>query len=405
MAHLTPLQSDAAIFFEAIFNNASMGIVAANRNGAIQKINPFALELFGYSQGELLGKPIEILIPKRYHLKHKEYHAAYIDNKRNRPMGNGKDLFAVKKNGHEFPVDVSLGTYNTGSASSIIAFISDISVRKAAERELEALNEKLELTVQSRTAALTTALAKLELLLEKEKDLSEIKSKFISMASHEFRTPLSTILSSAFLIEKYTEANDQPKRERHIQRIISSVTMLTDILNDFLSVGKIEEGKLQVRLSTFDLKNMVTSIVEEFKINCKQHQKISCTFEGDPIVELDASIFKHIFLNLISNACKFTPDFGNIDIYVSSSKALITLVVKDNGIGISTEDQLHLTERFFRGVNATNIQGTGLGLHIVATYAEMLGGTLHYTSEPGKGSEFQVNFNINKPFYEKNSDY
>ena len=150
----------------------------------------------------------------------------------------------------------------------MIAFITNISVRKKGEKKLKKLNDELEVTVERRTKEITNAMHQLEIskevlskTLEKEKELGELKSRFVSMASHEFRTPLSTVLSSAYLIEKYTTTEDQPKREKHLQRIISSVRMLTDILNDFLSVGKIEEGKIQVRLTEFNIRELVNKIV------------------------------------------------------------------------------------------------------------------------------------------------
>ena len=228
--------------------------------------------------------------------------------------------------------------------------------------------------------------------LKIERDLNELKSSFVSMASHEFRTPLSTILSSAYLIEKYALAEDQPKRERHLQRIVSSVNMLTDILNDFLSLGKIEEGKLQAKFSEFNLQEMIEATLDEIKNNLKKDQQIHYHAEGNPIVFLDPTLLKHIVMNLVSNASKFSPKSSQIDIKTGRENGHIILSIKDHGIGISKEDQKHLEERFFRATNAQDIQGTGLGLHIVSQYAEMMNGHLRCKSELGKGAEFIVEF-------------
>ncbi|HET7115412.1 MAG TPA: PAS domain-containing sensor histidine kinase [Hanamia sp.] len=228
--------------------------------------------------------------------------------------------------------------------------------------------------------------------LEKEKELGELKSRFVSMASHEFRTPLSTILSSAYLIEKYTTSEDQPKREKHLQRIISSVSMLTDILNDFLSLGKIEEGKIEVKLSEFNVKEMVSDTIKEMEHSLKKDQTINYSHEGSPEVFLDVSLLKFILMNLVSNAVKFSSEGASINIKTIHKDQHILLSVKDQGIGISKQDQAHLMERFFRGANATNIQGTGLGLHIVDKYAELMNGSVECKSELEEGTEFIITF-------------
>jgi PAS domain S-box-containing protein len=383
----------------ALFNNASMGIVVVNNKGLIELINPFALNLFGYKNEELIEKPIEFLIPRRYHHQHVKDRQAYTHNPRNRPMGLGMDLYGMKKDGTEFPVEVSLGHYENNGVENVIAFLSDISVRKKAETEIKKLNDELESLVEQRTRELTAAMRLLESskedlsqALQKEKELGELKSRFVSMASHEFRTPLSTVLSSAYLIEKYTTTEDQPKREKHLQRIISSVNMLTDILNDFLSLGKIEEGKIQVRLSEFNIKEQVKAITEEIKNALKRGQEILYDHEGNVNVIMDASLLKHIVMNLVSNASKFSPEASMIEIKSLCSNGRVVLSVKDHGIGISPEDQKHLMERFFRGANAVNIQGTGLGLHIISKYAELMNGQVECKSELEKGTEFIITF-------------
>jgi signal transduction histidine kinase len=225
------------------------------------------------------------------------------------------------------------------------------------------------------------------------------------MASHEFRTPLSTVLSSAYLIEKYPTFEDQPKREKHLQRIISSVTMLTDILNDFLSVGKIEEGKIHVRLTVFNIQDLIKHTIAEIRNTLKKQQKIHYSHTGGTDVLLDATLLKHIIMNLVSNAGKFSPDTGLIEICSDCRDQQTTISVKDYGIGISKEDQKHLMERFFRGANAANIQGTGLGLHIVSKYAELMNGRVEWKSELGKGTEFSITFNIKTDGYEKDLTY
>ncbi len=670
MPHNISNNTESLNHFEAFFEYATMGILVTDGNGQIVAINPFALKEFGYSEDELIGKKIEILIPQRFHHKHIHQREKYAENPQTRPMGLGMNLFGVRKDSTEFPVEVSLGHYTSDSSKNIVAFITNISVRKAAEAEIIKLNIELENTVTHRTKDLQEAMQLLgktnerlenvltfqktlldtagamiiatdengiiklfnpeaalrlgysesevvdketpvlfhdkkeverkrkELLklfginlensfdvlvenarrniheeeeyiyvgkngdsfsvsltitalkdfkgnitgyigiavdiserikaekelkkvqrlflqllhnypdgiisiidknynfvytggelhkrlhsdigqligkemypqfpeslrkiifvmlenvfqdkvlisdfelpfpivgrsyimdafplteedgsvnnigviiknisklkkaeedlreaLKIERNLGELKSRFVSMASHEFRTPLSTVLSSAYLIEKYTSGEDQPKREKHLQRIVSSVNMLTDILNDFLSLGKMEEGKLQAKFSEFNIEEMIHATLEEIKNNLKKDQQINYQHQGNPNVFLDNSLLKHIVMNLVSNASKFSSDTSTIDIKTTNQNEQIILSVKDNGIGISQEDQQHLTERFFRGTNAGNIQGTGLGLHIISKYAELMHGKMQCKSELEKGTEFVVTFNAKK---------
>lgn len=228
--------------------------------------------------------------------------------------------------------------------------------------------------------------------LEKERELSELKSRFVSMASHEFRTPLSTILSSSYLLTKYTTTEEQPKRERHLERIISSVNMLTDILNDFLSIGRIEEGRILVKPERIKVKEFIDSMLNEIKPLLKKNQTLIYLHSGDDELILDRGLLKHIVLNLLSNAIKFSNENSGIEVRTTVGTDNYSLSVRDHGIGIPVEDQKHMFERFFRGTNVSHIQGTGLGLYIVSRYAELMKGKLKFESELGKGTEFTVTF-------------
>jgi PAS domain S-box-containing protein len=375
--------------FEALFNNAAIGIIIVDSVGTILLVNQFALQQFGYQSNEIIGQKIEKLIPQRFKAKHETHRDRYHNhNPHSRPMGTGLDLYAAKKDGTEFPVEVSLSTYTTPEGRFTIAFVSDITIRKESQDALVKLNAALEEKVKERTLSLEEA-------LEKEKELNELKSRFVSMASHEFRTPLSTILSSAYLVSKYVESEEQPKRDKHIQRIISSVNMLTDILNDFLSVGKIEEGKIQVRIFDVDIPETVSSLLNELFPILKKGQKINYRHDGSNITLIDAALLKHILMNLVSNAIKFSPEDSTISVTSAVTENEFVLSVKDEGVGISEEDQQHLFQRFFRGANVTNIQGTGLGLHIVSKYAELMNGQITYETALNKGTKFIITFKNN----------
>lgn len=214
------------------------------------------------------------------------------------------------------------------------------------------------------------------------------------MASHEFRTPLSTILSSASLMAKYVKEDEQDKRDKHINRIKSAVNNLTDILNEFLSIGKIEEGKISTHFTRFDIKELITVLLHEIKGITKIGQHIDFVHEGNKEVELDASMLRNVMINLLSNAIKFSREGGKITVQTRVNDSAVHISITDNGIGISKEDHKHLFERFFRGKNVTNIQGTGLGLHIVGKYVELMDGQIECISNPESGTTFNIIFKI-----------
>lgn len=385
--------------FGALFNYASIGIIVTNQEGDIILINDFALNQFDYRREELIGQKVEKLIPRRLHHKHIGHRERYNAHPQSRPMGIGLDLFAVRHDGSEFPVEISLSHYSNEEGHFVIAYINNITERKKAEERIERLNDELESMVEERTQQLVKALADLEaskeeltIALSKEKELGDLKSRFVSMASHEFRTPLSTILSSAFLVKHYAAETEQPVRNKHIQRIVNAVSFLTDTLNDFLSVGKIEEGKLQARYSMFQIREYFQTIIQEMQGIIKEKQTIRYEHTGEDICWLDTSLLRHIAMNLLGNAIKFSAPDSTIEMDTRMEDNLFTLMIKDHGIGMSQEDQQHLYERFYRGTNVSNIQGTGLGLHIVQKYSELMNGAISCASELGKGTVFTITF-------------
>ncbi len=400
--------------FKAIFQNASLGILVINQYGIITLANNFLMKKFGYSDSsELIGQNMEILIPSRYRHQHVKDRDHFIEHPSTRPMGIGRDLYGITKDGKELPVEISLSNYSDEEGIFSIAFISDITRRIEAEnisnqqrlqlaamnKEMEDLNDELEKKVEVRTSALQETLQKLEAskedlskALSKEKDLGDLKSAFVSMASHEFRTPLSTILSSASLLAKYKLTEEQEKRDKHVQRIKSSVLNLNNILNEFLSLGKIEDGKVSTHETLFDIKDLVTQQINEMTEIFKAGQQVEYSHSGSPDVSLDEVLFKNILINLLSNAAKFSGENKPIFVATEVKNSKLKFSVKDRGIGISKKDKEHLFEIFYRATNATNIPGTGLGLHIVAKYVEMMKGKIEIKSELDKGTEINLIF-------------
>ncbi|MEI8136021.1 MAG: PAS domain-containing sensor histidine kinase [Bacteroidota bacterium] len=391
----TKMESKEGI--DALFLYATEGILVANDKGEITRTNPSVEKLFGYGKDELIGKKIEVLIPKRLTEKHKNHREKYNHNPHARSMGAGMDLFGMKKDGSEIPVEISLSPYSAADGKFVIAFIVDITVRKQAEVNLKNYSFELEKQVKDRTLILEEAIEELEKTkkdlhkaLDKEKELNELKSRFVSMASHEFRTPLTTMMSSLSLVAKYREQDDKENHVRHVSKIKTSINNLTDILNDFLSISKLEEGKLENMPEQMNLETFTIEIINEMNSMATEGQKLIHKYSGRESVSLDKKLLKNVLFNLISNAIKFSPEGGEIEINVEANDTSVKISVKDSGIGISKEDQKHLFERFFRAHNAAHIQGTGLGLNIVAKYSELMNASLDFVSEENKGTMFTI---------------
>ncbi len=313
----------------------------------------------------------------------------------------------------------------TGQIIATVSSGVDITEHRAAEERIIHLNAELEERVELRTEELASAVNQLldtnkqlkrevqerqaventlreneqeiRKALEREKELSELKSRFVSMASHEFRTPLSTILSSADLIEAYKKEEQQEKRERHTSRIKAAVVNLTNILNDFLSLSRLEEGKIEVNSVAFNLREFCNETFDEINVLLKAGQSIirKEMLEYEDVL-LDAKLLKNILFNLLSNAIKYSDPGKPIRFTMEVMNNQLTIIIMDEGIGIPEEEQQHLFSPFFRAHNVENIQGTGLGLNIVQRYVDLLQGTISFESKLGEGTTFYVNIPIQK---------
>ena len=395
----------------SLFENATEGIILTNGEGKVVLINPAAQRMFGYDANEVIGQPIEILIPKRFSHHHERLRTEFYEHPQNRVMGHGRELYGKRKDNSDVPVEVSLSFYRRNEQLFVIAFIVDITHRKEIERnilsqqkelekmatDMRKLNAHLEAKVEERTLILKEALQKLEEsqielseALDKEKQLNEIKSRFVSMASHEFRTPLSTILSSATLVSKYVQTEENDKRERHLKKIKDSVSHLNGLLEDFLSLGKLEEGKVNVNISSFTVKDFIEDIVDEMRAIQKKGQEIIYKYEGQENFIADKRLLKNILINLLSNALKFSTEGSTVWITVHNKGEQLFIRIKDEGVGIPDEDQGHLFTTFFRGKNVTNVQGTGLGLPIVKRYLDLLKGDIILESKLNVGTTVSI---------------
>jgi signal transduction histidine kinase len=246
------------------------------------------------------------------------------------------------------------------------------------------------LVVEKNITAQKRAAEKLEASLKAERELNEMKSRFVSMASHEFRTPLTTINSSATLIQKYFDKKMFDGTPKHVKRIKGAVSNLTNILNDFLSIEKLESGRVNINWTDINLHELFLDIRDEMAGIKKDEQDIK--IEGNPvlIIHSDLHLLKNIFINLVSNALKYSKgnDYVIIRYFTENQNTIIE--IQDFGIGIPEEDQNKMFDRFFRAGNALNIEGTGLGLHIVTKYLELLNGQISFVSKQNVGTTFTI---------------
>jgi PAS domain S-box-containing protein len=373
--------------FKALFNYATIGIIVVDNTGVISMVNPNAEKLFGYTSDELIGSKIESLMPQRYQKEHIEHRASYHKNPKARAMGEGIDLKAKRKDGSEFPVEISLGHYQVEDKSFAVGFINDISDRKAIETKLQNHTTNLQKKVIEKTQQLIAA-------LQKEKQLNELKSNFVAMASHEFRTPLSAILSSATLIRKYQAQEQQDKREKHLDTIDRSVENMVEILDDFLSLDKLDKGKQKAYIKLNNIAEIVEKTIQETTCLRKKEQEVNYEHHGDVQSMVDAKLLNHVLTNLLSNAIKYSD--ASIDFETDANNERLRIKITDHGIGIPEADYENLFGLFFRAKNAGHIQGTGLGLNIVKKYVELMKGEVSFESELGIGTTFLVTIPQNR---------
>lgn len=485
--------------FKILSEAVSEGIVIVNKAQIIVATNASANELFGYTEAELLGQHLDILIPKKYHNHHHQHVSDFMEKSDKRPMGHGRDLYGSRKDGSQFPVEAGLNPFTVYDQDYVMALVINITVRKKAEQELrhwanifnESLNEififdaetllfvdvnkgalknigytlaelkkmtpvdikpdfnrfqflekikplidnsedklkfntrhqrkdgstypvevhlqksfqaereslvaiilditeqeqytqKLENTVAQRTRQLEEALAK-------EKELGELKTKFLSLVSHEFKTPLSGILTSATLAGKYVKEEQQEKRDKHLKTIQGKVKYLNNIINDFLSIERLESGKVNYMFTNFPLSKIINEVIYDANMLLKDGQHIEYPENIDAIfIDFDEKILELILTNLVNNAIKYSSENSTIYITAKEEKNHLIVTIKDEGIGIPEDEQKYIFNRYFRAENALLNQGTGIGLNIVKTHLENLGGTIIFTSTHNVGTTFTV---------------
>jgi PAS domain S-box-containing protein len=384
----------------AIIKNAIDGIITIDESGKVESINPAACSLFQYTQEEIIGNSVSMLMPAPDGEKHNGYISRYQQTGEPHIIGTGREVTGLRKDGSLFPFRLGVSEVQFSGRKIYTGFIHDLSHQREAEERLKEYATQLEELVSERTRslkatveALQTAKEEVSLSLEKEKELGLLKTRFVSIASHEFRTPLTSVQLSVSLIEKYAEAFSSPNIAKHVAKIKSAVGNLTSILNDFLSLEKLESGKEKPIYHEFDLVKFAETITEEMQGMAKQNQNIIYQHTGiRNLVRLDKNLLKNCIVNLINNAIKYSGENTFIDFNTEINERNCLISVNDNGIGIPQTDQKHLFEAFFRAHNTGTIPGTGLGLNIVARYTQLMNGKIDFKSSVNKGTLFTITF-------------
>lgn len=480
--------------------------VVADESGQIQFVNPAACALFGYTAAEMRSLRVENLMPRSKRDGHHQHRASYHARPERKPMGMGRNLKALRKDGSQMYVEISLNPVETDSGSWVCAMITDVDEKVRLHQENERLNQRLASLLEDKTreldktqqlyqavarnypngmicvldrdfkcvfaegkslselrmsskalegtdylahvpesvreeiqsmlmATLETGASSHEVehegasfqldavrldgpnagqiliieqdiskavqALKKEKEVNEWTSRFVSMASHEFRTPLSAISLSADLSLRHLDQGNTDRLEPHLGKIQNNVKQLIGILNDYLNLERLENSNLEDALTRFDLVALLEKCMAEAQVSAGQNQRVH--FEWDDALDAHRHIIASqeavagVVSNLLSNALKYSADDLDVCVRLSQQGGMWNVEVEDRGVGISQNDLPHVFQRFFRAQNVQHIPGTGVGLDLVSRYARALNGSIHCTSTEGKGSTFTLIWPIEPP--------
>jgi PAS domain S-box-containing protein len=360
--------------FRELLEAAPDAIIEVDREGRIVLLNAAAEAMFGYPREELLGEPVEKLIPEGTRRRHNAHRAAYWANPVTRPMGFGMILLARRSDGSEFPVEISLSPVKIDDGFRVTAIIRDVTAKQKAEEEVRAANQQLELQNRELDRA------------------NRLKSEFLASMSHELRTPLHTIIGFTELLAEELEGPLNEKQKRFLGHVHQDSQHLLELINDILDLSKVEAGQMELHPESFDAGTVIAEALNGIRPMARARGiAVENRVSGETIVKADRVRFREILNNLLSNAVKFTPDGGSVGIESGPvSSGMACFCVSDTGVGIAPEDHAAVFDKF-RQVGSTTRgvrEGTGLGLAIVKSFVEMHGGTISLESAPGQGSRF-----------------
>jgi PAS domain S-box-containing protein len=378
--------------FRELLEAAPDAIMQVDADGRIILLNRVTETMFGYEREELLGKPVEVLIPPHLHPAHTGHRARYREHPTTRTMGIGLALEAIRKDGSRFPVEISLSPSDAEEGFRVTAIIRDISERKVAEERLRAVQAKY-------THTLAEANQELELRNREIERANRLKSEFLASMSHELRTPLHTIIGFSELLGEEIQGPLNEKQKRFVSHIHKDSLHLLALINDILDLSKIEADRLELRPEPFDFAGVVMESLVSVRALAELKALIIETALDVPVaIEADRLRVKQILVNLLSNAVKFTPEGGRVHVTANIEADMLAVSVTDTGVGIPKEEHESIFDKFHQvGVTTKGVrEGTGLGLPITRRLVEQHGGTMNVESEPGRGSRFTFTIPLRK---------
>ena len=370
--------------FRDLLEAAPDSIIEVDREGRIMLANAVSEKMFGYTRDELLGKPMEILVPDTFRATHIQHRKYYLQHPQTRPMGSGLELQAQRKDGSRFPVEISLSPVTSSEGMRVTAVIRDVTERKRAEEQIRAMHDRF-------TAELTATNQQLEVRNREVERANRLKSDFLASMSHELRTPLHTIIGFAELLREEIDGTLSDKQRRFLGHIHQDALHLLELINDILDLSKIEAGRLELRLEDFDAAQALDEVLASIRpLAISKSLTVESRVPEGIRLKADRVRFKEVLYNLLSNAVKFTPAQGKVWVESSRDGGFATVAVNDTGIGLPPEEQESIFAKFYQAAATTKgiREGTGLGLAITKRLVEQHGGRIWIESQVGQGSRF-----------------